>query len=528
MNLFLRKFSFTKLDFLVIIIIVALGIINLPTPLGGDQALFLTGAKEIAKGKILYKDFWDMKPPGIYYFYYLGGLVFGFSEIGIHIFELLFWVLLSFILIKAFRFSNTFENKSIVSLSPLFTVGIYYSFSYSFTLTQVEGLVNVFLFLTLFMALMALKSTKKKFFFMSISGLIGFVVLTFKLMFLPIIGSFWLSIFFILIFRQKEKFRIIIRQFLIPLILGIFIPAIILFIYYVKLNLLNITYWTFFVYPPRALNEIPLGDFAKLYELFLFYVNNFYPILALAIFGIFISVLHKKDLLSINLFLWLIWAIIIIILTRVSWWKYHLYLLNIPVGIFSLVTIDLIWSSIKKHDLINSWKGKTILLITMLLFFLPALHSNLKKVKFFSKYISTKTNEKRMELYARYDNKYKYVIKNINILMKRNSLDGNIWVAGSPLFYYVSGRDQAIATPGWILEELLHEQWDGLIMQLKKNRPSYIFIDDAYEKFIPNVSPETVWFIKKNYTVLSNTKDGIWYGNTTKLKDLINNQQKPN
>ena len=164
----------------------------------------------------------------------------------------------------------------------------------------------------------------------------------------------------------------------------------------------------------------------------------------------------------------------------------------------------------------------------MLLFFLPALHSNLKKVKFFSKYISTKTNEKRMELYARYDNKYKYVIKNINILMKRNSLDGNIWVAGSPLFYYVSGRDQAIATPGWILEELLHEQWDGLIMQLKKNRPSYIFIDDAYEKFIPNVSPETVWFIKKNYTVLSNTKDGIWYGNTTKLKDLINNQQKPN
>ena len=152
MKSLLKKVSLNKLDLFALLVIAFIGVINLPTPFGGDQALFITGAQEIAKGKVLYRDFWDLKPPGIFYFYYIAGSLFGFSEVGVHLLELILWLIFSGFLIISFRFSNTFENKFSASLVPLFTVGIYYSFSSVATLTQVEGIINIFLFITLWLA----------------------------------------------------------------------------------------------------------------------------------------------------------------------------------------------------------------------------------------------------------------------------------------------------------------------------------------------------------------------------------------
>ena len=142
---FFRNLQLTKLDFIVLAAIAALGIINLPYPLGDDQSLFITGAQEMVRGKVLYRDFWDFKPPGIYYFFYIAGTLFGFSEIGIHLFELICWLSLSLILIIAFKHSNVFENKFSASLAPLFTAGIFYSSCTVYFLTQVEALINFFL-----------------------------------------------------------------------------------------------------------------------------------------------------------------------------------------------------------------------------------------------------------------------------------------------------------------------------------------------------------------------------------------------
>ena len=137
--------------------------------MGDDQSLFITGAQEMAKGKVLYRDFWDFKPPGIFYFYYIGGNLFGFSEIGIHLLELICWLFFSVIIIKVLKSLDVFENKFIASLAPLFTAGIFYSLCTVHSLTQVEAIINVFLFITLSLALGSLKSgNKTERFFMSI------------------------------------------------------------------------------------------------------------------------------------------------------------------------------------------------------------------------------------------------------------------------------------------------------------------------------------------------------------------------
>ena len=49
----------------------ALASIHLPYPFAGDQALFLLGAAALDRGEVLYVDFWDIKQPGIYLFFWL-------------------------------------------------------------------------------------------------------------------------------------------------------------------------------------------------------------------------------------------------------------------------------------------------------------------------------------------------------------------------------------------------------------------------------------------------------------------------
>ena len=44
---------------------------------------------------MLSRDLFDIKQPGIYVFYAFGGLLFGFNEVGIRLFELVYWLAFS-------------------------------------------------------------------------------------------------------------------------------------------------------------------------------------------------------------------------------------------------------------------------------------------------------------------------------------------------------------------------------------------------------------------------------------------------
>jgi hypothetical protein len=53
--------------------VVVLGGLKVYTPLDGDQALFLYTAQSIDAGGVLYVDVWDLKQPGIFWFYGAAG-----------------------------------------------------------------------------------------------------------------------------------------------------------------------------------------------------------------------------------------------------------------------------------------------------------------------------------------------------------------------------------------------------------------------------------------------------------------------
>ena len=180
----------TRLDLALLLVVLLLGAINLPQPFSSDQALFALGGKRLAAGAVLYRDFWDVKQPGIYQFYRAGGTLFGFSELGIHLFELLYLMVFAVTMILALR--DWFEHRWAAGLAALATVGWFYAFTSDWHLTQVEGLVGFPMFLAAWLAARGGAMPPERRAFLLLAGIASGVVLLFKLLFLPIVALFWI------------------------------------------------------------------------------------------------------------------------------------------------------------------------------------------------------------------------------------------------------------------------------------------------------------------------------------------------
>src|SRR5262245_65009137 len=104
----------------------------------GDQAIHLLGAEKLRDGGVLYRDIWDLKQPGIFWFYYVGGRLFGFTNLGIHAFELV--CLLGAAVFVQLATRPLFESRRMASLASLLSVGSYYAVATRWHLTQIESI----------------------------------------------------------------------------------------------------------------------------------------------------------------------------------------------------------------------------------------------------------------------------------------------------------------------------------------------------------------------------------------------------
>ncbi|MBN3898570.1 MAG: hypothetical protein HWQ41_25875 [Nostoc sp. NOS(2021)] len=492
-----------RIDFLVLIVIVIIGLVHLSFPFDGDQAFFRLGALEMHQGKVLYRDFWDVKQPGIFYFYFLAGTLFGFNEIGIHVFELIYMVFFSIILLLTLK--SYFQHRIIASLVPLLTVGVYYIVSGAWHLTQVEALVGFPLFLCLWLTYQSFKHQgKQRFFLLLLSGFFGGIVLIFKLIFLLILLSFWLTILIYSVLIKRQIFLKVFIEISLPISIGIIFPLLVVVSYFAWFNSISILYETFFLYPPRivANSAFDQSNFISAIQWFL---GGFYPLVLLAIVAVNVSLRKSKNILTLLLVVWCVFALGVIFLQSAAFWEYHYLLLFVPLGILATKGLDILWQPLKEL------RSPITTIALIFLLFLPLSYTLTRKSVILVRNNFALAEDTRFKYQSSFRAKYPSLRSEADFISQPGSLSGDIYVAGDPSIYYFSGRTQATSLRGWALEYFLPEQWPKLLEQLDLSKPPYIFIDDIQGAVIKENFPKMLEFIQQRYRTLRQNSNGIWY-----------------
>lgn len=502
--------SLTRLDGAVLAAVALVGALNLAFPFSGDQAFFAVGAREMSRGAVLYRDFWDLKQPGIFVFYLFGGRLFGFTEVGIHLFELL--VMLAFAATLILALKPAFSSAVIASLVPLFTVGTYYAVSFNPHLTQVEAIAGMPVFLAMALAGDPFRSrpwgTPAAFYG---SGLAGGLALLLKFMFLPILLAFWATAFAFAVFvRREPPMRMALRAGL-PGIGGILTPLVLVAAFFARADTLPILIQTFFVYPPRIFAEAPTGGSSRLLGGMLWFAKGFLPLAILAVPGIWPAIRRKPDYLRVCLLLWGLVGSGVILIQRQSRWEYHYLLLFVPLGILAALGLDELVSRGREKPFWNSPRGRFIAVVSTVLLCSPILYKVAKKSVLLVRYGGLLSEENRFAYRCELNGGYRAIREEAMVLSAPGSLSGSIWVCGDPSIYFLSDRDQAIALNGWALEFYLPEQWPQLNRQLEAAKPPYVFVDHLYRDLIRDKSPATLGLIEANYRTLRSSEAGTWY-----------------
>jgi hypothetical protein len=335
------------------------------------------------------------------------------------------------------------------------------------------------------------------------------IVLLFKFMFLPILAAFWLITLVDTTVSKRQPLLSTLLRIGVPVVLGMAVPLLIVLGYFASNNTVALLYWTFFEYPAQLMRDPPYIN--PVINGLRWLISQFAPLMALAMIGAYISLTNPRDrLLTVNLVLWSILGLGVILLQKFSRWEYHYLLLSVPLGILSVKALDILWEQMKAlGSPVNSWRGRMAGILGLVLLFSPVLNSLAKKSLDLARNGFALTREQRLQYQRSSSGAYLEALSEVRFLLEPGSLPGDIYIIGDPLYYLLSGRNQAIALNGWGPELWLPSQSMRLTAQLSQACPPYIF--NAMGNLISERSPGTARFIDENYHALRRSNRGVWY-----------------
>ncbi len=541
---------------LALCVVVLAGGLCLAWPFWGDQALFTIYSREMTKGAVLYRDLFDVKQPGIFLFYAAGGLLFGFTEIGIHLFELVYWLVFSVVALVILR--PYFSSPRAPPLVPVFTIAVYYFGAGLLDIGQVEILVAFPILLAWWLIDQADPRTSRGLRRYAAAGLTAAAVVLLKHLYLLIVLAF--------LGYAARRFR---REGVsIPDLgraLGVFLmsltgPLILVALYFAYYGQLERIWWAYFEMSPAAQLMTP-RHFEYLKVGMRKFMIAHAPILILAILGS-AHVLRERcgpqrDL-GMGMLLWgLVGAFAFIGLQ--GWPEYKWTLFTVPLGIVGVLGLEVLvargWTArplglaagaalgiasftagasapeVQTRLLVSVLIGGGAAIAAELLTARPsacrrALHvcfatlavslglaaiEPVNKVHMLSDHDFALTADARTRLMWMVNPAYLSADRDLAVLARGAVLPGPFYVFGDPILLLRSSRQQAVPILGWGPEFLDNKAWQLLDSDLRAALPPYIIVDDYIESFIRNRCPAIMEFIASRYEIAFVGASGTWY-----------------
>ena len=503
------------LDPIVFLGIIVIGATSVSIPFGGDQGLNLLIGQVIADGGAPYRDVWDLKHPGIFFFFGAGGSLFGFDEFGVRVFELCWMLVLAFVArVMAGRW---LEDRTSASLAPLLTVGLYYAVARDLHLTQTESVVGLPLLVSLWCAVEAGRAQRSSTLWLFASGVAGGVAMVFKAPYLAIPMAFWLLTARELSSHRNQHGSRPARLVALWTIAGVLVPTVSTLTYLLAKGLWSEAYWSFVTHPADAAAETP-RDLERLYYAARFWIVSWSPALALAAFGLADAFRKRVGPIDAALWAWLAGGIGLVLMQVISWWEYHFFLVFVPAGLLAARGVQAVSRVRISSELGGFSRRCAAVAAALLLLFTPQIIPAVRSMaEFWTSRPLPLSREGVAAYHARRYPTYASIRVRTAFLREPDSHPGAIYVFDLPVYYLYARRPPAIP---WIAPWFhpTDRPWKRLLADLDGARPAYVRVSDTglegivgHRPSLRNDVERIVPFVEERYRVLSRDDGGTWY-----------------
>jgi hypothetical protein len=489
-----------------LVVIALLGLSRLPEPLYGDPALFALGAKELAGGATLYRDWWDFKQPGIFVVYLVGGEVFGYTALGLHVFGVVVQLLAALVVgLWAVRRFGPWLG----ALLPLLAVGmLFVTASDQNEYVLLEGLIGVVIFGALVLA-DPTTASRYRTLRLVVAGVLAGAVVLFKLTYGLLPLAFW-AIGAARIKPPEAWAKR--RRYVGVLAAGAFVPLLVFLLWALRTSSLGDAWYAFVEFPRSVLSYSPEShDRTLLVKTFKDYAVLFAPVIAVAAVGLWSIVRPRSrqevSFVDVAMVTWLLAGIPLVVAQL--WFPYHAYLLVVPTAYLCVVGVRVVldrwwrgWSTVAKVA--------AVALVVVLAF---------GPVRRYGQYVSDLADHGFA--LGRADREAFQLVRNTDtaslehedrVLAELDPGGGDIFVWGNPYLYLVTGRLQHGRINGDYPEQLTPKLYDEWIDMIRSDPPRVLFVQSGWWRTkLPQHSPAAWQAIQDNYRVAKESPAGTWY-----------------
>ena len=474
----------------MVIISLLIALLIIPFPFVGDQALYVVFARMMNDGSVLYSDVWDVKQPGIFWFYSAVGAVAGFNELAIHSAEAVYWILGSILVALGLR--RFVRKQWVAALFLVFGPAFYFAAGTTNDFAQVEPLISLLIAGVVVLVALAMDRPDSSRILMMVTGVLAGVVGVFKLLALIIPLTIVLTAG-VLRWRRGEMTKGVVTGSLVPFGLGALVPLLLLAAWVLLSDLTSEVWFTWVEYPPEmlSLEERPVSRLLR--STFSFGVV-FASAGALGVYRLFKGNQRGRTLSMLALAA-LIASCVYILLQL--WWNVHFFVLVAPLGILAVQGADDLFESRRRVQIIG--------LVVALTLSVPLALSIVDKSAAFTELIGSRD---LTEYQSGIDKRFETALQ---VAAPLNTAPGaQVYVIGIPLILYVLEADQSIPINGWSPEFWTPEMWERVIVDLEEGDTEFVFFSDSARDLAEERSP---WFedrLLASFSPLHEQSSGIW------------------
>lgn len=503
---------------LAVLLVVALAmLLTLPLPFGSDQALFATGARELAGGAALYRDFWDIKQPGIYLFH-LAARVLGSGPVALRLLELAWTLGLAVLLQRGSR--GWFRRPRLSTLLPLAVVLPYALSARAYTL-QVEWLVQLPLVAVLVLARRGARSQGR--WSWVAAGAAGGVVCLFKLLLAPLV--LLLLVAPLITAHRSGRGGAPVRALLLAGAGLVGVLAALMVAPAAAAGSLGLLWRTVVLYPPLVA-ATPEQHTLELVGLLARRAVRVYSCTGvLALLGLLVWVRSRPARRAaatggtdpaprLAMLGWVLLAALLVAQQR--WSDYQVYLVIVPVGILAVAGVDAILVRAAEFGDGLPARLRLGLVAGAAVLALPGVASAALPVRAHLQHGLALRAEDREAWRRQLSPEYAAATAEVDAVRPLLAPGFSLYVLGTPLYYPALGRDQALEVNGFSPQQLVPRQWAELTREFLRTRPSVVRVDARAEGPLAVGSPTIEAALRTDYRVLRTSPDeplrrGTWY-----------------